>query len=186
MGPASADRLVCALRAARTVGLAPLLYGLGIPEVGVTTAQLLARHAGSLDRLADMDRDELLAIPTIGPRTADAVVDYFANEENQKTLADLLAVGLCVEAPEAAAEASDALANKRFVFTGTLSSMTRDEASRRVEALGASVGGSVSRRTDFVVTGDDPGSKADAANSLGVPLLSERAFLDLLKRASRG
>ncbi len=186
MGPASAGRLVRALRAARTVGLAPFLYGLGIPEVGVTTAQLLARHAGSLDRLADMDRDELLAIPTIGPRTADAVVDYFANEENQRTLADLLAVGLCVEAPEAAAEASDALANKRFVFTGTLSSMTRDEASRRVEALGASVGGSVSRHTDFVVTGDDPGSKADAANSLGVPLLSERAFLDLLKRASRG
>jgi len=164
--------------------LARLLYGLGIPEVGATTALLLAHHAGSLDRLVQMPRDELEAIPTIGPRTAGAVVDFFSNEENRRTLADLLAVGLRIEVEPAATSApSGALAGKRFVFTGTLSTMTRDEAARRVQSLGASVSGSVSRRTDYVVAGDDGGSKADTARSLGLHLVSESEFLDLLDRS---
>ncbi len=186
MGPTSAKNLVRALGEARRVDLASLLYGLGIPEVGATTAQLLAQHAGSLECLARTTRDELLAVPTIGPRTADAVVDYFANEENQKTLADLLAAGLRIQEAHGAAGPTGALSGKRFVFTGTMSSMTRDEAARRVQAHGATVVGSVSRRTDYVVSGEDPGSKADAARSLGVRLLSEREFLDLLERAPNG
>ena len=185
MGPTSAGHLVHALDRARSVSLARLLYGLGIPEVGATTALLLARHAGSLDRLVQMPRDEFEAIPTIGPRTAGAVIDFFANEENRRTLADLLAVGLRIETrPAATSVPSGALAGKRFVFTGTLSTMTRDEAARRVQSLGASVTGSVSRRTDYVVAGDDGGSKADTARSLGLPLVSESEFLDLLDRSS--
>lgn len=185
MGPTSAGHLVHALDRARSVSLARLLYGLGIPEVGATTALLLAHHAGSLDRLVQMPRGEFEAIPTIGPRTAGAVVDFFANEENRGTLADLLAVGLRIEAePAATSTPSGALAGKRFVFTGTLSTMTRDEAARRVQSLGASVTGSVSRRTDYVVAGDDGGSKADTARSLGLPLVSESEFLDLLDRSS--
>jgi DNA ligase (NAD+) len=132
-----------------------------------------------------MSRDELEAIPTVGPRTAGAVVDFFANEENRRTLADLLAAGLRIEAePGAAGTPGGALTGKRFAFTGTLSTMTRDEAARRVQTLGASVSTSVSRRTDYVVAGDELGSKADTARSLGLPLLSENEFLDLLDRSS--
>jgi DNA ligase (NAD+) len=185
MGPASADHLVRALDQARSVSLARLLYGLGIPEVGATTARLLAQHAGSLDRLAQESRDELEAIPTIGPRTAGAVVDFFANEENRRTLADLLAAGLRIESePSATGAPGGALAGKRFVFTGTLTTMTRDEAARRVQSLGASVSASVSRRIDYVVAGEDQGAKADTARSLGLALLSESEFLDLLDRSS--
>jgi DNA ligase (NAD+) len=185
MGPTSAAHLVRALDQARSVSLARLLYGLGIPEVGATTARLLAQHAGSLDRLAQRSRDELVAIPTIGPRTAGAVVDFFANEENRRTLADLVAAGLRIEVEPASTGApSGALVGKQFVFTGTLSTMTRDEATRRVQSLGGSVSASVSRRTDYVVAGSEQGSKADAARSLGLPLLSEGEFLDLLDRSS--
>ena len=185
MGPTSAAHLVHALDRARSVSLARLLYGLGIPEVGATTAVLLAQHAGSLNRLTQMSRDELEAIPTVGPRTAGAVVDFFANEENRRTLADLLAAGLRIEAePGATGAPGGALTGKRFAFTGTLSTMTRDEAARRVQTLGASVSASVSRRTDYVVAGDEQGSKADTARSLGLAILSEREFLDLLDRSS--
>jgi DNA ligase (NAD+) len=184
MGPTSAAHLVRALERARSVSLARLLYGLGIPEVGATTALLLAQHAGPLDRLAQISRDELEAIPTVGPRTAGAVVDFFANEENRKTLADLLAAGLRIEAePSATGVPGGALAGKRFAFTGTLTSMTRDEAARRVQSLGGSVSAAVSRRTDYVVAGNEQGSKADAARSLGLPVLSENEFLDLLDRS---
>jgi DNA ligase (NAD+) len=182
MGPTSAGHLVRALDRARSVSLSRLLYGLGIPEVGATTARLLAQHAGTLDRLTQTPRDELEAIPTVGPRTAGAVVDFFANEENGRTLADLLAAGLRIEVELGAP--GGALAGKRFVFTGTLSTMTRDEAARRVQSLGASVSASVSRRTDYVVAGDGGGSKADTARSLRLPLLSEDEFLDLLDRSS--
>jgi DNA ligase (NAD+) len=185
MGPTSAAHLVRALDQARSVNLSRLLYGLGIPEVGATTARLLAQHAGSLDRLTQMSRDELETISTVGPRTAGAVVDFFANEENGRTLADLLATGLRIEAePAATSTPSGVLAGKRFVFTGTLSTMTRDEAARRVQSLGAFVNASVNRRTDYVVAGNEQGSKADAARSLGLPLLSESEFLDLLDRSS--
>jgi DNA ligase (NAD+) len=185
MGPTSAAHLVHALDQARSVSLSRLLYGLGIPEVGATTALLLAQHARALDRLTQMSRDELEAIPTVGPRTAGAVVDFFANEENRRTLADLLAAGLRIEAePGATGAPGGALTGKRFAFTGTLSTMTRDEAARRVQTLGASVSASVSRRTDYVVAGDEQGSKADTARSLGLALLSEREFLDLLDRSS--
>ncbi len=185
MGPKSASNLVQALDRARTVPLARLLYGLGIPEVGATTAELLAEHAGTLERVAGAAAEELLGLPTVGPRTAEAVVDYFANEENQRTLSDLLAVGLVVTPPSAHAAAHPTpLAGKRFVFTGALSAMTRDEASRRAQALGAAVSGSVSRRTDYVVAGDDPGTKVETARTLGVPILSEAEFLTLLESAT--
>ncbi len=181
MGPKSADNLVQAIHRARTVPLARLLYGLGIPEVGATTADLLAQHAGSLRRLSQTQREELVTIPTIGPRTAETVVDYFANEENQKTLADLLAVGLTIESPTLLDSRSQGLlAGKRFVFTGTLATLTRDEAAARVQQLGAVVAGSVSQKTDYVVAGSDPGAKADMARSLGIPLLTESKFLTLL------
>lgn len=180
MGPTSADNLVRALDAARNVPLEQFLYALGIPEVGATTAALLAEHAGSLERLLEMQRDELLTLPTVGPRTADAVVDYFANEENRRTLADLVAVGVRALASAPPERSTGTLAGKRFVFTGTLSGMTREEAARRVQAAGATVVGSVSRRTDYVVAGTDPGSKADAARELGVPVLSQADFLALL------
>ncbi len=186
MGPKSADNLVRALDRARSVPLARLLYGLGIPEVGASTAELLAQHVGSLERLTQTPQEELMGIPTVGPTTAEAVVDYFANVENRKTLSDLLTAGLTVESPERGPAPTGPLAGKRFVFTGTLSAMTRDEAAERVRELGATVAGSVSRRTDYVVAGADPGSKGDAARDLGVPILSEAEFLALLGRRPHG
>ncbi len=183
MGPKSAASLVRAIDGARSIPLARFLYALGIPEVGASTALLLAQHAGTLERLVDVGRQELETIPTIGPRTAEAVTDYFANEENRKTLADLRAAGLRIVA-EGVPTATGPLAGKRFVFTGTLLGMTRDDATRRATSLGASVSASVSRKTDYVVAGADPGSKVDHARQLGVPVLSEAEFVDLVERGS--
>ncbi len=182
MGPTSAERLVRALEAARDVPLDRLLYGLGIPEVGASTAGLLARYAGTVERLAQASRDELLSLPTIGPHTAEAVVDYFQNEENRRTLEDLRSVGLRIAAVEAGTVAAGPLAGKRLVFTGTLSAMTRDEASARARGLGAKVVDAVSRKTDYVIAGAQPGGKAETARALGVPVLSEDEFWNLIGR----
>jgi DNA ligase (NAD+) len=178
-GAKSADNLLTALEAAKRTSLARLLFALGIPEVGEHTAQLLADTLGSFQRVAGATADELLELPEIGPRTAEAIVEFFANDSNRATLRELFDAGVSIEGRSANVEAG-ALKGKRFVFTGTLLSMSRDEASERVERLGGSVSPSVSGRTDFVVVGENPGAKADKARALGVPTLSREEFLALL------
>ncbi len=183
MGPKSSQALVTALEAAKTVPLARLLYGLGIPEVGAHTAAILAHHYGTLERLAGASPTDLMAVPEVGPQTSEAVVDFFANEENRRTIAELLEVGLRIQASAHLDPTPDGpLAGKRFVFTGALASMTRDEAGRRAAAQGAVVVDSVSSKTDYVVAGADPGSKEKKARKLGITVLSEDAFLALLSR----
>lgn len=183
MGPKSSQALVAALEAAKTVPLARLLYGLGIPEVGAHTAAILAYHYGTLERLAGAPPTDLMAVPEVGPQTSEAVVDFFANEENRRTIAELLEVGLRIQASAPLDPTPDGpLAGKRFVFTGALASMTRDEAGRRAAAQGAVVVDSVSSKTDYVVAGADPGSKEKKARKLGITVLSEDAFLALLSR----
>ncbi len=181
LGPKSADNLLAALDAAKDVPLGRFLFALGIPEVGDRAAEILAEAFHSLDRIIDADEESLTSLPEIGPKTAAGIVEFFRNEANRRTIAELRDVGLRVTAP-AAGEHAGPLAGKRFVFTGTLSSMTRSEAGERVKTLGATVSSTVSRTTDFVVVGANPGSKADRARDLGVRRLEEAEFLSLLER----
>jgi DNA ligase (NAD+) len=181
LGPKSAGNLLAAVTAAKDVSLSRLLFALGIPEVGDRTAEILADAFGSIDRIMEADEEALGAIPNIGPKTAAAVAEFFRNKENRAAIADLHEVGLRVTTAPAGGAAGP-LAGKRFVFTGTLSAMTRSEASDRVRALGASISSSVGKTTDFVVLGENPGSKAAKASDLGVAQLTEAEFLSLLDR----
>jgi DNA ligase (NAD+) len=181
LGPKSADNLLAALDGAKSVPLSRFLFALGIPEVGDRAAEILADAFGSIDRIMKADEEALTALPEIGPKTAEGIVEFFRNKENRKTISELLDVGLKIVSPAAAARGGP-LAGKRFVFTGALDAMTRSEAGKRVKALGASVSSTVSRTTDYVVVGENPGAKADKARDLGVPELSEAEFLSLLER----
>jgi DNA ligase (NAD+) len=180
MGPTSAGNLLDALERAKRVSLPRFLFALGIPEVGERTAEILAERFGSLEVLSRATEEELTSIRDIGPRTAEAIVQFFGGEENRAMLADLQDVGLSVESlsPERLSDAP--LGGRTFVFTGTLDSMTRAEAGARVKSLGATVSGTVGRRTDYVVVGADPGAKAEKARQAGVPILTEAEFLELL------
>ena len=181
LGPKSADNLLAALNAAKDVPLSRFLFGLGIPEVGDRAAEILADAFGSLDRIIEAAEEVLTTLPEIGPKTAAGIVGFFRSKENRAAIAELRDVGLRIAAiPEG--ERTGPLAGKRFVFTGTLSAMTRNEAGKRVKALGASVSSTIARATDFVVVGENPGSKADKARNLGVPLLAEAEFLSLLEQ----
>lgn len=181
LGPKSADNLLAALDGAKSVTLSRLLFALGIPEVGDRAAEILADAFGSLDRIMKADEEALTALPEIGPKTAEGIVEFFRNEANRKTISELLDAGLKIVSPAATARGGP-LAGKRFVFTGALSAMTQSEAGKHVKALGASVSSTVTRTIDYVVVGENPGAKADKARDLGVPELSEAEFLSLLER----
>jgi len=181
MGPKSTENLLASLERAKHVSLPRFLFALGIPEVGERTAGLLSERLGSLERLMAAQEEELIEIPEIGPRIAEGIVQYFASERNRAMIDDLRASGVTVvsEASEPAGDAS--FAGQRFVFTGTLASMSRSEAGKLVKARGGTVTGLVSRQTSYVVVGTDPGSKAAKANELGVSVLSESEFLQLME-----
>jgi len=181
LGPKSAENLLAALDAAKDVPLSRFLFALGIPEVGDRAAEILAGAFGSLDRIIEADEEALTTLPEIGPKTAAGVVGFFRSKENRTAIAELRDIGLRITAT-AVGEHTGPLAGKRFVFTGTLSAITRNEAGERVKALGASVSSTVTRATDFVVVGKSPGSKADKARNLGVPQLAEAEFLSLLEQ----
>ncbi len=182
MGPKSAQNLIEALEKSKHTTLARFLYALGIREVGEVTAQILADRFGSLERLMEADEAELARIPGIGPVVAKHIVAFFRQPHNLEVIEKLRRAGVHWEAEEKAA-APKPLAGKRFVFTGTLSSMSREEAKRRVEDLGGHVTNSVSKKTDYVVAGENPGSKLDKAKQLGVKILDEAEFLALLRQA---
>jgi DNA ligase (NAD+) len=196
----SAGKLVENLRKAETAELPRFLYGLGIPEVGVAVARDLARHFGSLGRLRAADFDTLQEISGVGPRMAEQITAFFAEPGNAQVLDDLLkTIEVSETAPAALAAnaavaggAADAagtatpagpFAGKKFVFTGGLSRIPRRQAQELVVSLGARATSSVSKGTDYVVVGEDAGSKAEDALKLGVQTLDEEAFLALLKEA---
>ena len=181
LGPKSADNLLTALDEAKDVSLGRFLFALGIPEVGDRAAEILADGFGSIERVMEADEEALVALPEIGPKTAAGIVEFFRNKENKATISELRAAGLRIAAAPPKTTGG-ALAGQCFVFTGTLSAMTRDEAGNRVKALGASVSSAVSRKTDYVVIGENPGSKAEKARELDVPELTEAEFLSLLER----
>ena len=179
-GQKSVDNLMTDLAERRRVPLDRFLVALSIPEVGTATARLLARGFGGLDALAKASEADLEDLEGIGPEMAKSIAGWFQAERNQAFLARLFEGGVEVLAPEPAAEATHGpFAGKTVVLTGTLEALSRAEAKRLVEDLGGRVISSVSKKTDYVVVGESPGSKRKKAEELGVDLLDEEAFLRL-------
>ena len=178
----SIDNLLDAIEKSKQNSLEKLLFGLGIKEVGAKTAKTLSRIYGNLDALAKASEEELLEIPDVGPILAKSLTTWFANEKNQQLIEDLRNQGLNFNFLGNTSKAANSyFSGKTVVLTGTLDSMGRKEATEILENLGAKVTGSVSKATDAVVAGHDAGSKLDKAQSLGVTVLSESEFLELIK-----
>ena len=180
MADKSARNVLAALERARHTTLERFIYALGIRHVGETTAKDLARHFGSFDALLAADEAGLLEVTDVGPVVAASIARFFAQPHNREVIEQLRAAGLTWKEGPPQRRAAGALAGKTFVLTGTLPSWTRDEAKERLEATGAKVSGSVSKKTDYVVAGDEAGSKLDKARELGVPVLDEAGLRRLL------
>ncbi|KKW19944.1 MAG: ligase protein [Parcubacteria group bacterium GW2011_GWA2_51_10] len=176
----SAKKLVASIQKARRVPLARLLVGLSISQVGEETAILLANEFRTMDALTKATEEKLTVIDGIGPIVARSIVQWFS-EKRHRDLVTRLKKVLMIESPPRETKKKSPLADRIFVLTGTLKSMSRDEAKERLRSLGADVSSSVSKQTSYVVTGENPGSKIERARELGVPVLSEPAFLKLLK-----
>jgi DNA ligase (NAD+) len=179
MGEKSAANLLASIEAAKSRPLARVVFGLGILHVGETVAQRLADHVESLAALASMDEESLTAIDGVGPVVAAAVVAHFRDDRVRAVLAKLERFGVTPRNTNKAAGPKP-LDGKTFVLTGTLMAMTRDEAKERILSLGGKVASSVSKKTDYVVAGEEAGSKLDKAKELGRPILDEAAFVALL------
>ena len=180
MGPKSADNLLQQLEQSKTASLARWIFGLGIPGIGAHGAESLARSHPSFDHLKEADEDALIAVDEIGPITAQSILAFFGNGANLELLSELTRLGIAPTVDTPPAIEGTALEGKRFVFTGTLSSLTRPEAGQLVKAQGGFVTSSISKSTDYVVCGQNPGSKADKAQALGLTVLDENEFLALL------
>lgn len=178
---ASAEKLVRAIDASRTRPLAAFITGLGLPQVGLRTAEVLARHFGSLQELQAATVEQLLAVPDVGPATAEAVTGVLAEPLMQRTIRLLLERGVRPAAPDSVVSAG-VLSGKTVVLTGTLS-MPRTAMKQLLESHGARVAGSVSSKTDYLVAGESAGSKLDRANELGVAVLTEQQVLELIGAA---
>jgi len=181
MGTKSAVNLVEALKRSKTTTLGRFLYAIGIREVGEATALALADHFGALEPLMAADEARLQQVPDIGPVAAAAIRAFFQEPHNQEIIARLRVAGVHWSETEAKPAGDDRpLSDKTFVLTGTLESLSRDQATARLRALGAKVTGSVSKKTDYVVAGHDAGSKLDKARELGITVLNEAGLLALL------
>jgi len=182
MAKKSATNLLEQIEASKSRDLSNLIYALGIRHVGERTAGILAHEMGSLDRLLEASVEELDAIPEIGLTVAESVRDWFDDEGNRALCDRLRAAGIKTEsARKSGAAADERFAGKQFVLTATLSSFTRDEARGLIEARGGRVNSSVSKKTDYVVAGEAAGSKLDKAQSLGVTVIDESAFKEMLE-----
>lgn len=182
MGDKSADNLIASLEKARNTTLARFLIALGIRHVGATVAELLATHFGDLDPMVAAPLETLGEIDGVGPVIAASVASFFANPRNQDEVARLRELGMRWEIAEASPSASSgAFAGKKFVLTGTLPNLKREQARQRIEQAGGRVIGSVSKKTDYLVAGDEAGSKLAKAQELEVPVLDEEGLLALLE-----
>ena len=184
MGKKSAAKLMLQIENSRSNALWRLIYGLGIRHVGERASQVLARAFGSMDALCAADEQQLQRTSEVGPVLAESVRSWFNEPHNRQLIDRLRAAGVNMEVPleeRVAAEAPRPLSGKTYVITGTLEAMSREEATAALERLGAKVTNSVSKKTTGVIIGTEPGSKAEKAQTLGVPMLDEAAFLELLK-----
>ncbi|MDF0649854.1 MAG: NAD-dependent DNA ligase LigA [Nitrospira sp.] len=179
----SSTLLLDAITRSKSVSLDRFLMGLGIRQVGRHVAKVLAEEFGSLDAIMSADRDRFQEIREIGPEISESLVSYFQESSNRRVIDQLHTLGLSiVDTPSCQNRTGLFLSGKSFVFTGGLMRLTRDEAKALVERLGATVSSSVSKKTSYVVAGTDPGSKLDLAEELGVTVLDEKAFLDLIEQ----
>jgi DNA ligase (NAD+) len=179
MAVKSAQNLLQEIEASKKNSLARLIYALGIQFVGERTGQLLAEHFSSLGELAEAKQEQLLEVPEVGPKVAASIVDFFSEPANLKLIKKLYKAGVQPTAEKRTVK-SDKLAGKSLVFTGGLANRSREEAGEIVQQHGGKVSGSVSKKTDYVVVGTDPGSKYDKAKELGLTILSETEFEKLL------
>jgi DNA ligase (NAD+) len=181
MGPKSSRNLVDEIERSKTNDLGRLLFALGIRHVGEKSARTLADHFGDLDALAAASTEDLLLVEDVGPVVAESLTFFFLQPENLELLKTLKAAGLNTRSEPKPPAGDPSLAGRTYVFTGTLERLTRDQARSALEARGASVGDSVSKKTTAVIAGSEAGSKLDKARKLGVPVLSEAEFLALLE-----
>jgi DNA ligase (NAD+) len=180
MGDKSAQNLLDEIGRSKQAELARVVFALGIRFVGERTAQLLASHFGSLDKLAQASQEELVEAEEVGPRVAEAIQEFFQEKRNQEVIEKLREAGLQFK-QEQTRPTEGKLAGKQFVLTGTLPNYSRDQAKQMIEGGGGRVVGSVSKKTDYVVVGADAGSKLDKARALGVKTIDEAALIKLLK-----
>ena len=178
MGTKSAQNLLSEIEKSKSNELARVIYAIGIRFVGERTAQLLADHFGSLDRLERATAEELYEVEEIGPKVAQSIVEFFREKRNRDVIEKLRKAGLQFEQKKR--KKGGPLEGRQFVLTGTLPNLSREEATRMIEEAGGRVTGSVSRKTDYVVVGADPGSKLDKARSLGVRTIDETGLRKLL------
>ena len=182
MADKSADNILKGVEQSKGRPLPNVIFGLGIRHVGIETADALVRHFGSLKRIVTASEEELAAVPGIGPKIAESVTAHFQRESNKGVVEKLRRAGVRMEAEAGARDAGPGpLDGMRFVVTGRLSSMSRSEAEGRIKEMGGAVGSSVSKKTTALIVGEDPGSKADQAASLGTQTLDEEQFIKLLE-----
>ncbi|HLX19806.1 MAG TPA: NAD-dependent DNA ligase LigA [Gaiellaceae bacterium] len=181
-GEISAGNAIDAIEASKAIPFSRVLFGLNIPDVGWVTAQNLARHFGTVDALMNASQEELVESEGIGPERAEAIAEWFRDDENRRLVEDLRSLGLRFEAGEEERPVEGPLTGSRYVITGTLESLTREQAEAALEALGAKVSDSVSSKTTGLVVGEEPGkSKLTKAEKAGVPILSESELVQLLR-----
>jgi DNA ligase (NAD+) len=181
MAEKSAANVVRAIAQSRDTTLERFIYALGIRHVGEATARDLAAHFGALDPLLDADLDALVQVRDVGPVLAESIRDFFAEPHNREVIDALRKARVRWDEGPPRRAAAGPLAGRTFVLTGTLPTLSRDEAKALLEAAGASVVGSVSKKTDYVVAGADAGSKLAKAQALGIPILDEDGMRAMLE-----
>ena len=181
MAEKSAQNIVDALEKSKHTTLPRFLFGLGIRHVGEATAKELVRHFGTLDAIMDASEEALVSVNDVGPIVAKSLHTFFAQAHNREVVEQLRACGVQWEEGEPAAQVPKPLAGKTFVLTGTFPTLSRDQAKDLLEAAGAKVAGSVSKKTDYVVAGAEAGSKLEKAQALGVAVIDEAAMMVLLR-----
>jgi DNA ligase (NAD+) len=177
----SASKAIEAIQGSTRTPFSRVLLGLNIPDVGWVTAQNLARHFGSVDKLSAATQEGIQEVDGIGPERAEAIAEWFADKDNLRLVEELKELGLKFEAGAAERPIEGPLTGSTYVITGTLEGFSRDEAKKALEALGAKVADSVSKKTTGVIAGESPGSKLAKAEQAGVPVLDEAALKKLLR-----
>ena len=183
MGDKLAENILHAVDQSRNPNLARLIYALGIRNVGIHLADVLAKHAGSIENLAGQGMDDLTAVHEVGPIVAKSIENFFHTPRNLRVLEKLKEGGVIFPVQEAEKQ-EQPFAGKAFVLTGSLDSFTRDEARKAVEGMGGRITTSVSKKTDFLILGKEPGSKYDKAQKMGIPILDEMDFERMIEKRS--
>ena len=184
MGEKSARNLLNAIEASKETTLSRFIYALGIRHVGESTANELARHFGSMENLKAAGFDDLTGVQDIGPVVAQSIIDFLGEPHNEEVINALLKSGIRPEAREVIKDFRNDISGKIFVLTGTLAAYPREEAKEKIESLGGKVTGSVSAKTDYIVAGENPGGKYEKALALGIKILSESDFVELISQVN--